>query len=1672
MEGLAGLAEESTKERTQAEDETQEKEDKTFEYKDDKIILNVILPWDSSVPDDASLKAEQITEKNSNYSELIKKTEDLISEKTKDEIFYSIDFYTKDNEYIEVKDDARVYVKLLNSDISGDNFAVVHFKDEDNTVEIKPDSVEKDKNKNLSQIEFSTEGFSDFAILSLDSSTTDDSETESEATADMYVKSVHVNLGSSGTGPFDDNDDDGNDSSADNDIVRSFDLATYNISVDMESLTSSYHDYAKVWVEINLDGTDTENKFNEESFKWLDYYEIVPSSDGKSKTLRGYYEAEKSESSTHVVPGNIDNMTVGVQTLAMEDGTILKPTGKIWLEDKDGNTSEKKDLEFPPLEISAKLQLNVHLEATPAAFTSVEGTFDFSDAKSSDYFNSDKGEVTGVLFNYGIVVQMYNTENGKGMKGQALPDGDDITLTLNFGSKYQVDRNASTSYANQKVDLGEFDNGTYQLLFYSLEGNQANDEQSDGRKLENSEGESVNEKYSRYVPYNNRNYDNNAEKTCVEDGGTWTPVSMDDSSSVTSMTVKISNYQITDLVFPYARPANSSVNYWYNAGTPVQDIDKACFSAGELWVLQPFVYTDSNGVKHDIESDLGAGTFTINMNDGEIDSEVGKYVTGSYNSYTAERDENGNLTGKTSDTATTKQINVQEYDKDDANSQTHYIAPPGYFNNKINYTNGSSAWLNVQNNSNIYDGKDYAFWGEDKIGIAGGWQYTEAGIENRAAASNVMIKFDAAALELDDGQTYSHPNCVGMKGEDVKVFYGYLPDGENWDSDDEMQAADEDDLVWYSEEQENKTCVSVLFEYRTPSTTTSMTYLFPMLLMHVLTKPEIENKVFMTCEVTRLWNSSDIANAYNKSHPGEHISAADVNAASKDKYTSAVLKSAADDYYTSLKSGKLTVNHSTETLLAQCKGYGSGGEYYTHTTGTKYEKVVYAADGTSTGHNSRYNFGDSLLILGYTSNVTKNVCQISNNLDENGNIIDTETKDSYLLQRSERIADYVLTGNFVTSNNTEIKSDMTTTVTFVDTLPAGMKYLIDSAYVGTVDKDGNFSVKYNLSDVAGQHGSVSNGEKFTQVVNKDGLTDENIDAAMLVENNDDGTSKITFVVRNVPIQSGDTVKVYYSVFLGDESNAQNDLKNGASLVNTVSIQTTEDNTRELTTVNGNVDTNTIFIIKLYEHSFSKYAVREINEVNEDPAWVVTWTNHDNSSYAMMMLEDAMPYSGDSRGSSYDGSYTISKWSLDLSYIDKDSAKNLTLYYTTDSSYAGKTLSLTGSDGGIKWDDITANWNTLPLTVDEDNNTVTADFSGVYTYDSDGNQTNFVYSWALGGSVANGDSAVVTVAVHQDDARANDQMTNSASYSSGTDVFKREASIYRIARNVSGTVWLDENMDGGIDGTEKHISGADVILQTEDENGNWVTASDLFGNLCETTTNSNGYYQFKNLPDGKFRIVFKDGSDMNYKLSNNILTKYMADGIAGSVNSKATEDSTGTYEGLIDNIELPSTDNMTVKEYNLDYQNAGYTKTSSITIRKIGENIYGTDITDSKTDGLVTVYLYSNDESNKDPIKTLTIDSSSNWSVTISGLPYYDGSGNQIDYTAYYVDEDKVSGYQKGVEAIQGSDGIYSVNVTNRAGFELPSSGGKGIIPLYILGSLFLLSAVAVTIQKFRMKRNA
>ena len=103
---------------------------------------------------------------------------------------------------------------------------------------------------------------------------------------------------------------------------------------------------------------------------------------------------------------------------------------------------------------------------------------------------------------------------------------------------------------------------------------------------------------------------------------------------------------------------------------------------------------------------------------------------------------------------------------------------------------------------------------------------------------------------------------------------------------------------------------------------------------------------------------------------------------------------------------------------------------------------------------------------------------------------------------------------------------------------------------------------------------------------------------------------------------------------------------------------------------------------------------------------------------------------------------------------------------------------------------------------------------------------------------------------------------------------------------------------------------------------------------------------------------------------------------------------------------------------------------------------------------------------------LTIDSSSNWSVTISGLPYYDGSGNQIDYTAYYVDEDKVSGYQKGVEAIQGSDGIYSVNVTNRAGFELPSSGGKGIIPLYILGSLFLLSAVAVTIQKFRMKRNA
>lgn len=98
--------------------------------------------------------------------------------------------------------------------------------------------------------------------------------------------------------------------------------------------------------------------------------------------------------------------------------------------------------------------------------------------------------------------------------------------------------------------------------------------------------------------------------------------------------------------------------------------------------------------------------------------------------------------------------------------------------------------------------------------------------------------------------------------------------------------------------------------------------------------------------------------------------------------------------------------------------------------------------------------------------------------------------------------------------------------------------------------------------------------------------------------------------------------------------------------------------------------------------------------------------------------------------------------------------------------------------------------------------------------------------------------------------------------------------------ITGTAWLDDNLNGKRDPEEQPISNIQVMLLNKEGN---IIVKDLNTNEDKiTTTSSSGTYEFDNLPDGEYLVVFA------YDSSNYTLTEYQKDGVDESFNSDAID----------------------------------------------------------------------------------------------------------------------------------------------------------------------------------------
>lgn len=94
-------------------------------------------------------------------------------------------------------------------------------------------------------------------------------------------------------------------------------------------------------------------------------------------------------------------------------------------------------------------------------------------------------------------------------------------------------------------------------------------------------------------------------------------------------------------------------------------------------------------------------------------------------------------------------------------------------------------------------------------------------------------------------------------------------------------------------------------------------------------------------------------------------------------------------------------------------------------------------------------------------------------------------------------------------------------------------------------------------------------------------------------------------------------------------------------------------------------------------------------------------------------------------------------------------------------------------------------------------------------------------------------------------------------------------------NIDGLVWIDENKNGRRDDTESTLSGVTVKLFNSDTN---AIVTDKNNNTLITTTNNEGKYEFDNIKQGNYLVLFE------YDTNTYEITTYQKSGVNQTLNS--------------------------------------------------------------------------------------------------------------------------------------------------------------------------------------------
>ena len=839
-----------------------------------------------------------------------------------------------------------------------------------------------------------------------------------------------------GTAPFDENDNDGNDSSATNNTVRSFDVVTYTAAFKTQVRDGGPYTAYKtgtVYYEFVVEGTKNQVRYETDSMSWLTAKTegkfTITEEEHSGKTyqvLRGSFLAEPSDGNPTAIGNSYQELNIALRVLAMTQGDTVKPQFTFWLEGNDvpedrlvtgsdyscaeHDEQEYKTITAPDVSVTSAPRYNVKIVSGNTSVNQALGTFDFSTGNDLAQ-NKSAGEVNGRIHGFGVVIQIAGKSPQHGLRGCELPNGSPITFDLSLSSEFLGDD------GKKATDVG------YSPLLWSLDGNGSN-QQSDGRSLDMVTGKTV------YNIPTNIIEGTSGYLGCAK-GGTWTGTQDESTIHVT-----VSDYAVDLTKLPYSYYGGGNATYIYynpNNISGYWDIQYACFSAGEIWVVQPFYDKDKNYI-------------------------VDKYGNGSFN-LTVE-DQNLKMTGE-SDTALdeVEDNSNQAIQTDDQVVQTSYLAKSGVIAAGVSYRNPNNTNAPLTEGC-ANNGKDWTLFG-NSLAIQGGINHSAAEGLNVGVAYDYLIKFDDAFFSIEQ--------ATGTA--DCKFLYGAKTDKSGWNHqdkrpdeegyDDEMMQATADDLIFFSSleelRQEGYVCVAVLNEARSVrNVTTSLTE--TRILGNMKSDTQLVGNVFMITHSAKAWNKADIQDAVAKCVNKDASSLTDA------------------DYNTYVQSDDFPSRADKDTPLNYAEDYPASFWTYDYDSANalkNYIKSQYDVNGYVTG-SSGTAAGDSCLVVDYATQITKSPNQPGT--DEGGK------KLTYDMDTSQREVDYVLYPTAIRSSgeSTTEGTSTTTTVYVEDTLPVGLEYIINSAYYG-----GEYT-----SNGGGKAGTITGGQELYPTVTKndDGTT--------------------------------------------------------------------------------------------------------------------------------------------------------------------------------------------------------------------------------------------------------------------------------------------------------------------------------------------------------------------------------------------------------------------------------------------------------------------------------------------------------------------------------------------------------------------------------------------------------